>query len=53
MKKKEIFLSFIEYAGLKIFFISFSILRGICKRTFTEPQKMLKTSNILNAKKYI
>ena len=33
-KNKIIFLSFKEYAGLKIFFILFSILRGIRKRRF-------------------
>ena len=37
-KNKIIFLSFKEYAGLKIFFILFSILRGICKTRFAGPQ---------------
>ena len=32
VKNKIIFLSFKECTGLKIFFILFSILRGICKR---------------------
>ena len=51
-KNKIIFLSFKDYARLKIFFI-FLILRGICKIKFAEPQKILKTSNKLNNKKYI
>ena len=42
VKNKIILLSFKEYTGLKIFFISFSILRGICKRVFAKPQKFLK-----------
>ena len=45
-KNKIIFLIFKEYAGPKIFK---SILRGICKRIFTEPHKFLKhriTKNI-------
>ena len=37
-KTKITFLSFKEYAALIIFFISFSILRGICKRRFAGPQ---------------
>ena len=37
-KNKMIFLSFKEYAELKIFLI----LREICKRIFAEPQKFLK-----------
>ena len=51
-KNKIIFLSFKEYAGLKIFFILFSILRGLCKRRFAG-RKVLKTWNILNYKNYI
>ena len=39
LKYKIIFLSFKEYAGLKILFILFPILRGKCKRIFAEPQK--------------
>ena len=42
VKNKIIFLSFKEYTGLKIFFILFSILRGIYKRIFSEPQISLK-----------
>ena len=42
LKYKIIFLSFKEYAGLKILFILFPILRGKCKRIFAEPQKFLK-----------
>ena len=43
--KNKIILSFKKYAGLKEYagFSSFfPILRGICKRTFTEPQKFIK-----------
>ena len=36
VKKKIIFLSFKEYAGVKTLFVLFPILRGICK--FAEPQ---------------
>ena len=42
VKNKIIFLSFKEYTGLKIFFILFSILRGIYRRIFAESQKFLK-----------
>ena len=38
VKHKIIFLSFKEYAGLKILLILFSILREICKRRFAGPQ---------------
>ena len=51
-KNKIIFLSFKQYAGLKIFFSLFSILRRICKRRFAG-RKVLKTWNILNYKNYI
>ena len=52
-KNKIIFLSFKEYAGLKIFFTLFSLLRGICKRKFLQGRKIRKTWNILNYKNYI
>ena len=42
VKNRIIFLKFKEYTGPKIFFVVFSILRGICKRVFAEPQKFLK-----------
>ena len=41
-KNKIMFLSFKDKAGLKIFFIFFPILRGICKRIFAEPLKFVK-----------
>ena len=40
-KNKIIFLNFKEYGGLKIF-IFFPTLRGICKRIFAEPHKLIK-----------
>ena len=42
VKNKIIYLSFKENTGLKIFFILFFILRGICKKIFAEPQNFLK-----------
>ena len=41
-KNKIIFSNFKEYVGLNIFLHFFPILREICKRTFAEPQKILK-----------
>ena len=41
-KNKIIFLNFKKYVGLNIFLHFFPILREICKRTFAEPQKILK-----------
>ena len=41
-KAKVIFLNFKKYVGLNIFLHFFPILREICKRTFAEPQKILK-----------
>ena len=42
VKNKTIFLSFKEHTTLKIFYISFPILRGIWKWLFADPQKFLK-----------
>ena len=42
VKNKIIFLSFKQYAGLKISVILCPILREICKRIFAEPWKFLK-----------
>ena len=50
--KKIIFLSFKEYAGLKIFFIFLHFKRNL-QKTICRASKILQTSNILNSKKYI
>ena len=50
VKNKIIYLSFKEYVRLKIFFILFTILRGICKRIFAELQRFLKHQIYWNSK---
>ena len=51
-KNKIIFLSFKEYAGHKSFFISPHFKRNL-QKNICKASKILKTSNILNNKKYI
>ena len=42
VKNKITFMRFKEHPGLRIFFILFPILRGICKRIFADLLKFLK-----------